>query len=213
MLDATSQRMAEQALAIDPHQRTALGLLGMVSFEQGHYRAAIQYWERLRATDHPGSESERMIAGVIAQARAQLGEGEAASTAGDPGDNGQATQAASTSSGAGVNIRVSLPTGASVNPGDTVFVLARNPDSGSRMPIAVQRLQAAQLPLTLRLDDSNSMAGQKLSEAPKVVVVVQVSPTGQPGEANASWLGEGGPLVPGEDVGQPVEIVLRARSG
>ena len=34
---------AEQALAIDPHQRTALGLLGMASFEQQQYRAAISY--------------------------------------------------------------------------------------------------------------------------------------------------------------------------
>jgi cytochrome c-type biogenesis protein CcmH len=105
---------------------------------------------------------------------------------------------------------VALPDGASVNPGDTVFVLARNADSDSRMPIAVQRLQAAQLPVTLRLDDSNSMAGQKLSETPSVVVLVQVSPDGRPGEANATWMGRAGPLAPGTD-SEPLAIVLSPR--
>jgi cytochrome c-type biogenesis protein CcmH len=205
VLDDESQHLAERALAIDPHQRTALGLLGMVAFEQGQYRAAIQYWERLRATESPGSESDRMIAGVIDQARARLGDESGASEA-------AVEVAAVDAAGAGVTVRVSLPAGAAVDPDDTVFVLARNPDSGSRMPIAVQRLRAAQLPMTLRLDDRNSMAGQKLSASESVVVVVQVSPSGQPGEDNASWLGRAGPLQP-SDSSEPLLIELSPRRG
>ncbi|TXS95581.1 cytochrome C biogenesis protein [Parahaliea maris] len=208
VLDGESQRMAEAALAINPHQRTALGLLGMVSFESGQYRAAIQYWERLRATEQPGSESDNMIAGVIAQARERLGEApeEAVEPAAAPVASGESVASA------GVTVHVSLPAGASVNPDDTVFVLARNPTSGSRMPIAVQRLRAAQLPMTLRLDDRHSMAGQKISTSDEVIVVVQVSPSGQPGESNASWLGQGGPLQPSAS-GEPVEIELTQRRG
>ena len=67
------------------------------------------------------------------------------------------------------------------------------------MPIAVQRLTGAQLPVTLRLDDSNSMAGQKLSAASSVIVAVQVSRSGRPGEANARWLGQAGPVAPSVD--------------
>ena len=96
-------------------------------------------------------------------------------------------------------------------PTDTVFVLARNAASDSRMPIAVQRLQAAQLPVTLRLDDNNSMAGQKLSATESVLVVVQVSPAGTPGEANATWLGQAGPLAPSMDL-SPREILLQPKS-
>ncbi|MBP6699638.1 MAG: cytochrome C biogenesis protein, partial [Halioglobus sp.] len=99
----------------------------------------------------------------------------------------------------------------SVAPTDTVFILARNAASDSRMPIAVQRLQAAQLPVTLRLDDNNSMAGQKLSDTESVVVIVQVSPSGAPGEAAATWLGEAGPLAPSSDT-SPLEILLQPRS-
>jgi cytochrome c-type biogenesis protein CcmH len=56
------------------------------------------------------------------------------------------------------------------------------------------------------------MAGQRLSAAESVMVVVQVSPEGRPGEASATWLGEAGPLVPSRAV-EPLEIVLRRREG
>jgi cytochrome c-type biogenesis protein CcmH len=110
-------------------------------------------------------------------------------------------------SDAGVTVSVSVPEGVTIDPGDTVFILARNADSQSRMPIAVQRLTGAQLPVTLRLDDSNSMAGQKLSTASSVIVAVQVSPSGRPGEANAQWLGQTGPVAPSVD-NIPLAIVL-----
>ena len=202
-LNDSVRMRAEQALAIDPHQRTALGLLGMASYEQGQYRAAVAYWQRLLATEPPGSEGARMIAGVIESARQRLGEDVATAAAPAP---------AAAATGAGVTVRVALPDQADASPSDTVFVLARNALSDSRMPIAVQRLQVAQLPVTLRLDDSNSMAGQKLSETESVLVIVQVSPEGRPGEASATWLGQAGPLSPSLE-GEPLDILLQPRGG
>jgi len=200
VLSDESRLLAEQALAVDPHQRTALGLLGMASFEQGQFRAAIEYWERLLVTEPAGSDSASMIASVIERARENLGE-EGAASVSEP----EALEP-------GVTVSVSMPDSAEYGMGDTVFVLARSPESGSRMPIAVQRLSAAQLPVTLRLSDSNSMAGQKISEAESVLVVVQVSPNGQPGEANATWLGEAGPVPPGTD-STPLEVQLSRNPG
>jgi cytochrome c-type biogenesis protein CcmH len=202
VLDDESRLLAEQALAVDPHQRTALGLLGMASFEQGQYRAAIEYWERLLVTETPGSDSANMIASVVQRARENLGETAPETT----------VAAAAVPVETGVTVTVAMPEGANYGPGDTVFVLARNPDSGSRMPIAVQRLSASQLPATLRLSDANSMAGQKISEADSVLVVVQVSPNGQPGEASATWLGQAGPVSPGADP-DPLEILLSPKPG
>jgi cytochrome c-type biogenesis protein CcmH len=206
VLDDSAKVRAEQALAIDPHQRTALGLLGMAAYEQGQYRAAIGYWQRLLAVESPGSESQRMIAGIIDSAREKLGEpvpaaAEVAATPVPAGD-----------SSLGVTVSVALPAGSGVEATDTVFVLARDAASDSRMPIAVKRLRGADLPLTLRLDDSNSMAGQKLSQTDSVLVVVQVSPGGGPGEANATWLGRAGPLAPTSD-GGAVNIVLVPANG
>lgn len=194
VLDDRARLYAEQALAANPHERTALGLLGMALYEQQQYRDAIRYWERLLVTEAPGSNSRAMIEDVVARAREALGE---APRAEEPA----AVQ------GKGVTISVRLPEGASIDPADTVFVLARNAQSSSRMPIAVQRRSGAELPLTLRLDDSNSMAGQRLSQTPSVLVAVQVSPSGQPGEAAASWLGQAGPLAP-DATGDIVPVVL-----
>ena len=52
--------------------------------------------------------------------------------------------------------------------------------------MAVKRFSAAQLPVTLRLDDAASMAGQKISELPAVDVVARVSPSGRPEEEHAT---------------------------
>lgn len=196
-LSDAARLRAEKALAVDPHQRTALGLLGMASFEQGRYRAAIAYWERLLAVETPGSPSHNMIAEVIGSARARLGES----------DGAPAAESAGNTASAGVTVEVNLPEGASVDPAATVFVLARDGAGNSRMPIAVQRVSAGQLPLSLRLDDGNSMAGQKISSFEEVVVEVQVSPDGTPGAAGATWLGNAGPLAPSASA-QPVRIVL-----
>lgn len=210
-LTTQAQMWAEQALAIDPAQRTALGLLGMASFEQRQYRGAIEYWERLMATEPPGSQGAQMIASVIQSARAALGEAPAAPhSLPAPADQDASTASATAAPGAGVTVRVSFPEDADYAPSDTVFVLARNALSDSRMPVAVQRLSAEQLPVTLRLDDSLSMAGQKLSELESVMVLVQVSPDGRPGDAGATWLGSIGPLAPSLD-GAPREIVLAPR--
>ncbi len=199
---------AEQSLAVDPHQRTTLGMLGMHAFEEGQYQEAIGYWQRLLAIEPPDSETARMITGIIATARERMGEAPDSGAPAAPGPE----VASPVARGAGVTVRVDVPEGAAINATDSVFVLARNADSGSRMPIAVQRLAGAQLPVTLRLDDSSSMAGQKLSEAESVIVAVQVSADGRPGASNASWLGEAGPLKPGVD-GEPVVIELQANPG
>lgn len=199
---------AEQALAADPHQRTALSLLGMASFEQKQYRAAIGYWQRLKATEPVNSDSARMIESVIAQAQQQLGE---TPTGGTPSRNSGAESPA-VESALGVTVRVELPDGADIAPADTVFILARSAQSQSRMPIAVKRLTGRDLPVTLRLDDSLSMAGQKLSEAESVIVAVQVSADGRPGEASAKWLGTLGPIAPSASE-EPLLITLKANPG
>jgi cytochrome c-type biogenesis protein CcmH len=211
VLDAQTRLRAEQALAANPHQRTALGLLGMASYEQGEYRAAINYWERLLAVETPGSQGAAMIADVIARARAQLGEpvdevqqpGAAAAPVAAAGAGVEPGDAA----GPGVTVTVQLPPQADAQPSDTVFILARNAAGGSRMPIAVQRLSVAQLPITVRLDDSNSMAGQTFSAEQPVIVAAQVSPEGRPGLAGATWAVEVGPISPSAS-GEAVTLAL-----
>jgi cytochrome c-type biogenesis protein CcmH len=221
-LDGDSQVLAERALSVDPHQRTALGLLGMVAYEKGQFQAAISYWRRLLVMEDPASESAQMIQGVIARAEAGLaatGDTVAVSPhsvqSSEPAGTGntvavsphseQSSEPAGTG-GAGVSIRLELAAGADAAATDTVFVFARNPAVQSRMPVAVQRLTVAQLPLTLRLDDSNSMAGQLISQLELVNILARVSPSGQAGAQFTTLQAELSALQPdgGEQVHQLV---------
>ena len=185
-LDRDAQRLAERALSIDPTQRTALGLLGMAAFEQAQYRAAINYWQRLRDSESPGSQGAAMLDDVIATARSRLGE-DAPAPAPPASADDEAEEAAG--GAAAVIVRIGRPDSGTLGDGDAVFVLARGAQSQSRMPIAVKRLRGAELPASVRLDDSDSMAGQTLSDAGSVRVFVQVSPSGSPGAENASFTG------------------------
>jgi cytochrome c-type biogenesis protein CcmH len=208
ILDTDSQLLAERALSIDPHQRTALGLLGMAAYENAQYQAAITYWQRLLVMENPDSPSAQMIQGIIDRAQATL-------TGSDSGTSPHtamlkpAQPEVAAVAGAGIQLRLELAPGSEVNASDTIFVFARNPAVASRMPVAVQKLTVAQLPLTLRLDDSNSMAGQKLSELTEVNVVARVSPSGRPDAQSASYQAELGPLQPAAD-GPVHALVLRA---
>lgn len=202
-LTADAQRLAERALAIDPMQRTALGLLGMAAFEQSQFRAAINYWQRLRDIEDPGSAGAEMLDDVIATARSRLGENGAETPASiSKGDD------AVGSAGLALVVRIERPADAGMSDADTVFVLARGAESQSRMPIAVLRLRAGDLPATVRLDDSNTMAGQSLADAGSLRVVVQVSPDGAPGEENASFTGVSDPVTASSG-GPAISIELR----
>ena len=218
-LSDRDQLLAERALSIDPHQRTALGLLGMVAFEQGEYQAAVTYWRRLLVMEDPDSSAAQMIQGVIARAEAAMTGGGVEqpphAIAGAPATGAPAAESPASGTpaagspaagsatgdsavaGLGVTLRLELAQGARAAPGDTVFVFARNPALESRMPVAVKRLTAAQLPVTLRLDDGSSMAGQKISELAMVEVVARVSPSGQPGEQHATLQARLSDLPPG----------------
>jgi cytochrome c-type biogenesis protein CcmH len=62
-----------------------------------------------------------------------------------------------------------------VAPTDTVFIFARAAE-GPRMPLAIVRKQARDLPITFKLDDSMAMApDMKMSNFPQLVVGARIS--------------------------------------
>ncbi|MDA9367888.1 hypothetical protein N9R27_00160 [Flavobacteriaceae bacterium] len=188
-LSARAAGRAEAALAAVPNQRAALGTLGMAAFEAENYDDAVRYWERLAQLELPGSSDRVMIDKVLATAKARAGVTDAASTV-SAEDTPQLT------SDLGINISISAVADPDISPSTVIFVLARPAGSTQRMPVAVQRLTVADLPSTVRLDDLSSMAGQKVSLLPALDIEVQLSPSGQPGLDNATWVARANNIAP-----------------
>ncbi|WP_153101906.1 c-type cytochrome biogenesis protein CcmI [Paraburkholderia hayleyella] len=174
------------ALALDPMQPKALALAGAMALEQRDYRQAITFWQRLAQV--PGVPPE-----MAAQAGRQIAEMQSLMHK----VPGMASVPATAVSPRALEVHVSLsPTLAmQAKPDDTVFVVARAVD-GPRMPLAVQRLRLADLPVTVRLDDSMAMTPElRLSAFERVQVEAHVSASGEARPKKGDLLGQSGPLA------------------
>jgi cytochrome c-type biogenesis protein CcmH len=159
---APADRFA-QALAVAPDHPRALFYSGIAAMQAGDDRAAIAHWERLLRQDLPGDARA-----TLEQSLAQLRE-----RSGTPAPRAPEAAAAS------LHLEVTLAPDLApqVRPDDTLFIYASDA-AGPRMPLAVRRFVAADLPLATTLDDSHGMAGRTLSAAQRWRVVARVSRSG-----------------------------------
>jgi cytochrome c-type biogenesis protein CcmH len=155
----------ERALKLDAQQPQALWLRGTAAFEAKQYARAIADWETLLKLFPADSEEANVIGGNIAEAR-QLG-----------GLKSTPPAAAN----AIVKGRVELASAlAGKLPADAVLMVVARPNDGSRMPVAVVRASAADLPFMFTLDDSLAMSpDRKLSQFTELQVEARVSKSGQ----------------------------------
>lgn len=170
------------ALTLNPHNITALGLLGMYAFEQKDYRGAIEKWERLLQTIPQGTPQATAIADGVARAR-ELG--------------GLQSLVAETTDFQ-LRVRVSIDASVGAQPEAVVFVLLRA-KNGPRMPLAVVKTTVAALADEVVLDTATSpMKGQvDLSAIHLFEVVARLSQSGQPVPVVGDWEGVSEPLQRG----------------
>jgi cytochrome c-type biogenesis protein CcmH len=94
-------------------------------------------------------------------------------------------------SGAVLSGRVSIDPSvkAKITPTDVVFVYA-TPTDGQRMPLAIVRKTADNLPFDFVLDDSTAMnSASKLSSQTKVTLKVRISKSGEAMTRPGDWMG------------------------
>ena len=166
--------MINQALEQAPNNPQALWLSGLAAAESGEYATAKTRWEQLLALQPPNSEDARIIRQNLEDIQARLGQENTESTTVAEADT------ASTPSNPSLKISVSLaPELANqVQPQDPVFIFARA-TGGAPMPLAVVKKQVSDLPITVTLDDSQSMMpGHSISTQDNVELVVRVSKSG-----------------------------------
>ena len=192
--DANAVAAVAQSLATQPDQPKALALAGMMALRRGDAAEALAHWERLQALLPPDSEAARQIQSNIAQARAMAtgapstppATGAAAANAAGGATQQAAPDAPSAAKPAGApsaarisgQARIADALRGQVQPGDTVFILAR-PIEGSRMPLAILQLRVSDLPRAFVLDDSSAMSPDAtLSRANRVQVEIRISRSG-----------------------------------
>lgn len=201
-----------QALAADPDHPKALALAASAAMERGDDPAAIAYWRRLLAVVPPESEDARGIRDTIASL-----EGGAAGSAPQPSASvappapGASAGPAATAAATRVSGRVVVaPALASrIAPDATLFVYARA-STGSRMPLAIVRRAARDLPFDFTLDDTMAMSGEaRLSGASEIVVEARVSASGSATPAPGDLAGVSAAVRPGtKDIAVVIDRVL-----
>ncbi|MCP5284573.1 MAG: c-type cytochrome biogenesis protein CcmI [Burkholderiaceae bacterium] len=182
------EKLALQALALDPDHLKSLALAGSAAFERGDPKGALTHWTRARRLAPPGSPFAEGLDPGIAEARAAAGLPPEAVTA--------PPVAAAAAGGLQVTVSIDPALATRLQPGDTLFVFARAAE-GPRMPVAIARLPATAQPAQVTLDDSSAMTpAMRLSGQTRVVVGARVSRSGnatpQPGDLE----GESGPMGP-----------------
>ncbi len=183
-----------QVLAKNARHFSGLLLAGSASYAQGDYKTAIRYWQQARDQLEEGDEEIQGIEIALNKAREKAGEPLVASRpvlASPHAASSTAAPAAAAAAGAGVAGRVSVDPAlkASISPTDVVFVYA-TPTDGQKMPLAIMRKMAADLPFDFVLDDSTAMSpDRKLSSQAQVVLKVRISKTGEAMTRAGEWIG------------------------
>jgi cytochrome c-type biogenesis protein CcmH len=220
-LQGEPSQLVARALALDPRNPKALSLSASAALERKDYDAAIAEWRKLQAQFAPQSEEAKEVAAMIADAEAARrgGPALAANAATAPPTPAEATAmpkpaaratAATPSVGvdpSAIRVQVSLDPKLRdrVAANDALFVFARAVN-GPRMPLAVIRTKASELPHSFTLDDSMAMtSASKLSTAGDVVVEARVSRSGSATPSPGDLRGASGQIRPG---GDEVAIVI-----
>ena len=213
-LEGAPAALIQRALAIDPKHKKALALAATVALETRDLDTSIAYWRRLAAELPAGSDEARQVADVIAEVDAAKREGKGGSVApskradatapappapAPPASAASAPRGDKAAAGLAITGRVDLngALASKVALNDIVFIFARAAE-GPRMPLAVLRIPAKELPRDFSLDDSMSMApGVKLSAASSVIVEARISKSGNALPQPGDLFGRSAPLKPG----------------
>jgi cytochrome c-type biogenesis protein CcmH len=171
------QMAINEALRVDPEEPTALIIQGLDAYQQQSYAKAIASWEKAKIKAGKAQVSN-FIDPAIAEARRQSGEAAPVQQAQsekpvEPIADGGAAKASIK-----INLDISPALRAKVSGQERVFVFAK---AGMPMPLAAERLQVQDLPITIVLDDTKAaMPTAKISSAEFVDITARVALSGSP---------------------------------
>jgi len=168
--DKNSMALFTKALQIDPKNERGLWYAGLAAYQLEDYELAVQHLEKLV---HQVPENEVDVKTALLKYL-----NDAKQKAGI-----QVTQPSEPvkASPAGIRVNVSLgeKMAEKIVNSDTLFIYARAMN-GPKMPLALVKMTAGDLPTTVKLDDSVSMMpSMTLSSQNQVEVIARISKSGQ----------------------------------
>ncbi len=185
--------LINKALSIEPKNPKALALAGTAKFEEGNFEHAAVYWEELLALIPADSKLAQSVSGSIKRAKTLASKGGGVTIATTQSQNldnvdtassksqkitKNVEKKASTGTVSGI-VKISPALAAKAAPEDTLYIYARAKE-GPRMPLAIVRLQAKDLPAKFLLKDGMGMnPNMKLSSFPEVVISARVTKSGK----------------------------------
>ncbi len=213
--------LVKRALELDPLQWKALAMAGTEAFDRQDYQAAASLWEKLYESLPADVPMKQQLAGSINEARSRAGmpplaaaatpaAPPAAAAKGEPKAVPDAAAPAAAGASVGGTVSLSAELKGKVAPEDTVVIFARAAE-GPRMPLALLRVQAKDLPKRFSLDDSMAVAPDfRLSNFQEVVVGARVSKSGSSMPQKGDFEGVSKPVKLGVgDVAVTIDTELR----
>ncbi|MGH8128502.1 MAG: c-type cytochrome biogenesis protein CcmI [Gammaproteobacteria bacterium] len=168
-------------LKADPGNIRGLWYGGLLAQANGHNALAAQRWRHLLAQPIPAPMAELI--------RTRLQAMNAATSALPAVAASGAAAATLTAPRIAIEVKLSPGLAKRFKPGETLFVLARNPNGGP--PLAVRRINVKNFPLHVELSDADAMlTGHNLSHAEGVVEIqARLSPGGNAMDTKGVLLG------------------------
>lgn len=172
-----AMNLIKLALQKDPDTPKALWLAGNYARQLGETDQALEYFERLLNLLPPGSSEANELKNNIEQIKQKSDMGVINSTIGSS-DSNKNTMSDPTTTGIDVFVSLDPVLLEKISPDDTVFIFARAAQ-GPRMPLAIVRAQAHELPVKVTLDDSSAMSpATRLSKFNQVIIGARISKSG-----------------------------------
>ena len=201
--DESSLQLFTKALKIDPNNERGLWYAGLAAYQLGNYKSAVSYLETL-LLKVPNDQVDVRTALVkyLNDAKQKAG---IVITSTDNDSSDVQTQTISKSS---IKVNVSLSDELLKNyvNSDTLFIYARAVN-GPKMPLALVKMTAGDLPTTVTLDDSVSMMpSMTLSSMEQVEVIARISKSGQAVKQSGDLLGSAKPVK--TDQSETINIVI-----
>ena len=194
IVDEQTRSLLDRALAINPLQGTALGVLGIDAFASGRYLDALSHWSKLLTQLPAGSPELGVIGSGIAESKRR------AVAAGDL---------------QGLDVSVALAPELGAAPAGVLFVVAKSTD-GNPMPVAALRiplLTTQEWPIRLLLTDADVIRqGMSLDDFSELILSAHISRAGTAIRRDGDWVGKPVQIEPGK-VDDPLNLSITEVQG